>query len=175
MFKAQHGITEVPFIELIYSLFLGICMKAAPGSSIRISRQVFEICVCFSRLNTFSGCSSKSTSLLKWFWLAYSFPSQSPSFFLLPLFALSGMSLITPAKCWWSQVKQLKAVLIMSSDFLQRASEIRTDFVSLDAHVFAYSFSCLSSPLTKETESFWMLGNFSTAFWELTWAQCMFL
>lgn len=78
------------------------------------------------------------------------------------LFALSGKSLIIPLSV--AQVKQLKAVLNMSSDYPQRTNEIRTDLVSLDAHVFACSFSSFSSSLTKETKSCWPPVNFSTAF-----------
>lgn len=99
----------------------------------------------------------------------------SKSFILssVPLSALSGKSLIIPPSV--TQVKQLKAVLYMSSDYPQRTNEIRTDLASLDAHVFACSFSSFSSPLTKETKSCWHLVNFSTAFGELTQAQRTFL
>lgn len=150
-------------------------MKAALGSSILISTHVIEKRVHSSRLNTFSGYSSKPTSLLKWSQLAYSFSPQSPSFVLscASLFALSGKSLIIPPSV--TQVKQLNAVLNMSSDYPQRTNEIRTDLVSLDAHVFACSFSSFRSPLTKETKSCRPPMNFFTAFGELTWAQSTFL
>lgn len=89
------------------------------------------------------------------------------------LFGLSGKCLIIPPSV--AQVKQLKAVLNMSSDYPQRTNEIRTGLVSLDAHVSACLFSSFSSPLTKETKSCWSLANFSTAFGELAWAQRTFL
>lgn len=145
----EHGITEALIFELVF--FLGIYMKSVPGSSILIStgsvRNVFVPASWITSVLFFKANFTLEVILVSLFIpFSKSFGLSSAS-----LFALSGKSLIIPPSV--AQVKQLKAVLNMSSDYPQRTNEIKTDLVSLDAHVFACSFGSFSSPHTMQTKS----------------------